>query len=150
MIKLRFIFIVVLFFCSISVVQAQNDSINEIIAPIDEVVDSSDFSYYTEEEPLFPGGKEGLENAINSGVNSRLTKKLKKKFKQLPDGSTIYVSYVIETDGSISNIKIVKGVDLPKVHKILIECISDLPRWKPAKSNGTPVRLRYVQKIKLK
>ena len=51
----------------------------------------------------------------------------------------VYVSFVVETDGTISNVDVVRGVsdDLDREAKRVVQ---SMPRWKPGKTNGKAVR----------
>lgn len=54
---------------------------------------------------------------------------------------TVSVTFVIEKDGSVSNVKIVKGVD-QLIDNETIRVISSSPKWRPGTVMGKPVRVR--------
>lgn len=56
---------------------------------------------------------------------------------------TVFVSFVIEADGSISEVQIVRSVH-PLLDQEAIRVISQMPRWIPGKQNQMPVRVRYT------
>ena len=55
----------------------------------------------------------------------------------------VIVSFVVEKDGSISNVKIAKGVD-PSLDREAMRVINSMPRWTPGKIKGQPVRVKYT------
>jgi protein TonB len=85
-------------------------------------------------KPEFPGGMEKL----NALVNEHYLQVFKSEIK-----GKVYSIFVVEKDGSLSDIKILRGVDLPKA-KELIRILKDLPKWNPGKQNGKIVRVMYA------
>lgn len=85
--------------------------------------------------PEFPGGMQELYKYI--GSNFRYPKGLTPK----PVGK-INLSFVIDTDGSITDIVIVESL-----HQLLdaeaVKVLLRAPRWKPGTQNGRPVRVKY-------
>jgi protein TonB len=62
---------------------------------------------------------------------------------------TAYVSFIIETDGSVSNVQVVKGVaGGPGLDKEAARVISAMPAWIPGSQNGHLVRVQYTMPIK--
>ena len=51
--------------------------------------------------------------------------------------------FVIEKDGSLTDVKILRNVDLIKA-KALIRIMENLPKWNPGKQNKQIVRVRYA------
>lgn len=89
-----------------------------------------------EQQPLFPGGPTALmkylsENtkypvvAQENGVQGRVT-----------------VQFVVEKDGSISDVHVLRGVD-PSLDKEAVRVVKSMPRWTPGKQNGITVRVNY-------
>jgi protein TonB len=54
----------------------------------------------------------------------------------------VYLTFIIEKDGSISNVTVVKGVD-PLLDDETVKAISESPKWTPGLQRGEPVRVRY-------
>jgi TonB family protein len=64
---------------------------------------------------------------------------------------TVYIGFVVEKDGSITNVKERKGVPgAPGFTKEGIRVISSMPKWKPGRINGQPVRVEIIQPIRFK
>lgn len=55
---------------------------------------------------------------------------------------TVIITFIIEQDGSVSNVTIVRGVH-PLLDKEAIRVISSSPRWRPGLQRGRAVRVRY-------
>lgn len=85
--------------------------------------------------PSFPGGQEALLQFLKENV-------------QWPDTEAdvlgrVIVSFVVETDGSLSGIKVVKSLD-PLFDKEALRVVKSMPKWIPGTQNGQPVRIRYT------
>ncbi|MCL2289396.1 MAG: energy transducer TonB [Bacteroidetes bacterium] len=59
----------------------------------------------------------------------------------------VFVEFIIEEDGSFSNVKILVGVN-PYLDAEAIRVIKLLPKWKPGKHMGKPVRTFYQLPVK--
>ncbi|NJO68998.1 MAG: hypothetical protein HC830_06650 [Bacteroidetes bacterium] len=51
----------------------------------------------------------------------------------------IYIQFVVEKDGSLSDIKLIRGVD-PQLDQLALEAVQIMPKWKPGKLKGKIVR----------
>lgn len=54
----------------------------------------------------------------------------------------VYLTFIIEPDGSVTNVTIVKGVD-PLIDNEALKAIRNSPDWSPGLQRGQPVRVRY-------
>ena len=65
---------------------------------------------------------------------------------QKMDGITgrVFVEFIIETDGSVSNAKIIRGIDPLADAEALRLINSSSSKWTPAKLQGTSVRVKYL------
>ena len=54
----------------------------------------------------------------------------------------VVVSFVVEKDGSITDVKVVRSVD-PSLDKEAARVVKSMPRWIPGKQNGAAVRVKY-------
>ena len=90
-----------------------------------------------ETKPRFQGQDAG---AFSSWVNERLhypQEAIEKKIQ-----GRVTLQFVIEEDGSITNVKVLKGPD-PILSDEAVEVISQSPKWDPGCINGEPVRVTY-------
>ena len=96
--------------------------------------------FIVEDMPEFPGGDEALRKYIaNALTYPEVAQKKKIQGK-------VYVTFVVEKDGSVGDVKIARGVD-PSLDKEALRVVKDLPMWKPGKQRGEPVRVSYTVPI---
>lgn len=86
--------------------------------------------------PSFPGGQAALLAWIASHVNYP-----QKAMESRIEGRVI-VGFVIECDGSVSQAKILHGVD-PLLDDEAIRVVMGMPKWTPGRQNGKNVRVKY-------
>nr|WP_320000039.1 energy transducer TonB [uncultured Draconibacterium sp.] len=60
----------------------------------------------------------------------------------------VYVEFVIEKDGSLSNIKLVQGIDKP-LDKTVVETVKSMQKWIPGINNEKTVRTKFVLPISI-
>ena len=65
------------------------------------------------------------------------------------DDGTVYVRFVVSKDGSISEVKTIRGISAD-CDKEAMRVVSMMPPWRPGKQNGKPVFVRFVLPIKFK
>ena len=58
----------------------------------------------------------------------------------------VIVQFVIERDGSITDVQVVRPVD-PSLDKEAIRVVKSMPKWKPGKQRGKAVRVSYTVPI---
>ena len=86
---------------------------------------------------MFPGGQEGMMSFMMQ--NMKYPKEAEKDKAQ----GTVVVHFVIEADGSISNIKVPDSLKIhPALNAAAVQFVKKMPKWKPAKLNGKAVRQR--------
>ena len=62
--------------------------------------------------------------------------------KQKIEGRVL-ASFVVETDGSITNVEVVKPA-FPSLDAEAVRVLSSMPNWIPGKQNGEVVRVKYT------
>jgi protein TonB len=55
---------------------------------------------------------------------------------------TVFLTFIVEKDGSVSNVIVLKGVD-PLLDEEAVKAISESPKWSPGLQRGQPVRVRF-------
>jgi protein TonB len=55
----------------------------------------------------------------------------------------VVCTFVVERDGSITDVKVVRGVD-PSLDKEAVRVLKAMPKWIPGKQNGTSVRVKFT------
>lgn len=89
------------------------------------------------QQPNFPGGKEELFKYLAYNMIYPAD-----AAKNKVEGRVL-VTFVIEHDGSISNVNVVNSV-YPSLDKEAIMVVSEMPKWIPGKANGKTVRVKYT------
>ncbi len=88
-------------------------------------------------EAVFPGGIDKLQYYIMTNLKYPV-QAMERKIS-----GRVYVQFVIDKEGLIKNVKIIKGA-----HKLLnkeaIRVVKDMPRWEPALINDEPVNVSYT------
>jgi protein TonB len=90
-----------------------------------------------EQQPEFPGGETALLKYLSehikypafaqeNGIQGRVT-----------------LSFTVEKDGSIANIEVMRS-PADELSKEAVRVVSSMPKWKPGKQRGKPVRVKYV------
>jgi TonB family protein len=90
------------------------------------------FGVVLEINPSFPGGEAAFTKYILQHV------KYSGGYK-----GRVFVQFVVERDGSLSDIKVVKGSD-NELNEQLISVIAKAPKWKPGIQNGKPNRVQFT------
>jgi periplasmic protein TonB len=90
--------------------------------------------------PEFPGGEMALRNWISNNI------RYPKIASDKGIHGKVYINFVVEKDGSISNVRIVQGVE-PSLDKEALRVINSLPRWRAGLQGGEPVRVSYTVPI---
>jgi periplasmic protein TonB len=55
----------------------------------------------------------------------------------------VYITFIVENDGTVSNVTVAKGVD-PLIDDEAVKAVKSSPKWTPGKQRGKPVRVAYV------
>lgn len=58
----------------------------------------------------------------------------------------VYVAFVIEKDGSITDVKVLRSVD-PALDKEALRVVKSMPKWNPGQQRNKPVRVSYTVPI---
>jgi len=90
-----------------------------------------------EHMPEFPGGPSALMQYLSTHI----------KYPAIAEENgvqgRVVCSFVVERDGSITNVTVVKSVD-PSLDKEAVRVIKSMPLWNPGRQNGNPLRVRYT------
>ena len=90
-----------------------------------------------EQMPSFPGGDAELMKFLHDHM----------KYPAVAEENGIQgrviCTFVVERDGSITDVKVIKSVD-PSLDKEAIRVLKSMPKWIPGKQNGSAVRVKYT------
>lgn len=99
-----------------------------------------DVYFIVEEMPKFPGGDNALREYIGASV------KYPEEAKKKGIHGKVYVSFVVDVDGTVSGVTIARGV-APSLDKESLRVVRGLPKWTPGKEKGKPVKVQYTVPI---
>ena len=87
-------------------------------------------------EPEYPGGIEALYNFMRENI------RYPQEAKKLGIEGRVFVNFVIDTDGTVSEPRILRDIGGGCGEEVL-RVVNMMPRWKPALHRGKPLRTRY-------
>lgn len=111
--------------------------------PMVEEAPAEEIFTFVEQQPEFPGGQDSLMSYLRRNI------KYPQMEKEQNKQGTVYISFVIHKDGTISNVKALKEVaGAPGLTKEAIRVVNAMPIWTPGKMNGRPVNVQYTIPIR--
>ena len=89
-----------------------------------------------EQMPEYPGGLTALMNYLRTNTRYPTA--------AIRDGiqGRVFVSFIVEPNGSVSNAKLVRRVD-PSLDQEALRVVAEMPKWIPGKQHGAAVRVKY-------
>lgn len=105
----------------------------------EEVIEEETIPFQlVEEKPKFMGGD---ANDFTKWVNQRLV--YPDVAKENGVQGKVMLQFTVNTDGSVSNVKVVRGVD-PSLDKEAVRVVSQSPKWTPGKQRDRKVKVTYT------
>jgi protein TonB len=101
------------------------------------------------------GGGDGIYSALDimptfKGGDINKFREWVQKKTRYPDEATIngihgkvYITFIVENDGTVSTVKVAKGVD-PLIDNEAMKAVKSSPKWSPGKLRGMTVRVSYI------
>jgi len=112
--------------------------------PVDDVIEDEGRIYeIVEEEPEFPGGYPAMYKFLSNNI------KYPPMAKHANVQGKVYVQFVVETDGSITDVKVLRGIG-SGCDKEAVRVVKMMPKWKPGKQQGRNVRVSFKLPVKYK
>lgn len=115
--------------------KAQETFVKVEVKEEEEVVEEEVF-LVVEDDPEFPGGLSALSQYLASNI----------KYPQLAKENNItgkvFVSFVVEKDGSVGQVKILRDIG-GGCGAEAVRVVKAMPKWKPGKQRGKPVRTQF-------
>ena len=93
--------------------------------------------------PSFPGGPAALLQYLSSHVKYPVVA------QENGIQGRVTISFVVERDGSITDVRVAKSVD-PSLDREAARVVSSMPRWTPGKQNGSAVRVKFNVPVQFK
>ena len=87
--------------------------------------------------PSFPGGDAALQQYLGKNIKYPVVA------EENGVQGRVVLTFVVERDGSISDIKVVRSVD-PSLDKEATRVVKSMPKWIPGKQNGSAVRVKFT------
>ncbi len=88
-----------------------------------------------EQMPEFPGGMEALYQFLAANIKYPGT-------KDVCVSGKVFVTFVIEKDGTVSDAKVVRKLH-PAFDEEALRVVKLMPKWKPGQQDGKPVRVQF-------
>jgi protein TonB len=100
---------------------------------------NNNFKTFAQFMPEFPGGVSELYAFLQDNIY------YPERMKDLGIEGTVYVSFVIEEDGSISRVSVERGIENgDELNKIAMKAIQKMPNWIPGRSGNTSVAVKQT------
>ena len=104
--------------------------------PPKHVVEETKIFTVVEQMPMYPGGDAALMGYLRDNI------KYPPVAAENGVQGRVVVGFVVERDGSITDVNILRGVD-PSLDREAMRVVKSMPRWNPGKQNGSAVRVKY-------
>lgn len=113
--------------------------------------------FYNEEFPRFPGCEnailehEELQNCSQRKLLEYVYGNLKypKKSRELNIEGSALIQFVIDIDGSVTDIKVLNGV-AKDIKKEVVSLVNSMPKWRPGYQDGKPVKVLFTLPVNFK
>ena len=105
-----------------------------------EIVESQPF-ISVEQMPVFPGGLSGLYKYFKDNL------KYPSRAKELGISGKVFIKFIVETDGNVSNVEVLRGIG-GGCDEEALRIVSEMPQWEPGRQRGTAVRVLFTVPIK--
>lgn len=108
-------------------------------------LDTNDVFIAVENPAMFPGGDAALQEFLRANI------KYPQRCQDSSYTATIYMSFIVERDGRLTDIKTIKGFKLcPEFAEECVRVIQLMPRWIPGHFQGRAVRVSCSVPVRFK
>jgi protein TonB len=114
-----------------------------VVPAIDDTGQEQDVVPHVEVQPEFPGGQAALAAFMVKEVQ------YPKKAKRGGVEGQVIVGFVVDKDGSVTDVQVVRGVD-PLLDAEAVRAVQAMPKWTPGTMNGKPVKVKYNLPVRFK
>ncbi|TVR78630.1 MAG: energy transducer TonB [Chitinophagaceae bacterium] len=122
-------------------VEVEPDEIVEIQEIFEELPDEDDMPLpIVEDMPVFPGGEAALLRYLGGIPYPEIA-------KQNDIEGSVFIRFVIERDGRVTEAEVVRGADRV-LNEAALRHVRNMPNWKPGKQRGQPVRVQFTVPIR--
>lgn len=107
----------------------------------EEAVQEQEIFLVVEEQPAFPGGDAARLKYFAQNIHYPV------EAREIGIQGTVYIGFVVEPDGSVSNIKILRGIG-GGCDEEAIRVVGQMPKWNPGKQRNRPVRVQFTLPVR--
>ena len=109
----------------------------------EEDVQEQEIFQIVEEMPSYPGGDAKLMEFVAKNI------KYPQIARETGIQGRVFVGFVVEPDGSVSNVKVLRGIG-GGCDEEAMRVVKSMPKWKPGKQRGKAVRVSYMLPVNFK
>ena len=109
----------------------------------EEDVQEQEIFQIVEEMPSYPGGEGKLMEYVAKNI------KYPQIARETGIQGRVFVGFVVEPDGSVSNVKVLRGIG-GGCDEEAVRVVKGMPKWKPGKQRGKAVRVSYMLPVNFK
>ena len=119
--------------------------LDECVAPVMGEVDNPEMEVFTivEQMPEFPGGDQEYYQYIADNI------KYPAEARENGIRGLVYVNFIVEPDGSVSNIRVLRGIG-GGCDEEAVRLVESMPKFKPGMQRGEAVRVSYTVPVNFK
>jgi len=116
---------------------------HHITTPFDEenIAEDKEVFIVVEEPPRFPGGHDAMLSFLSENIH------YPQPARQEAVQGTVYLTFVINSDGSVDNARVVRGVHW-SLDEEALRVIRAMPAWIPGEQRGKPVNVQFTMPIR--
>ena len=127
-------------------IDAETDDDEEIEEAViqedeEEEVKEDEIFVFVEDQPGYPGGDKARIKYLQENI------KYPEMAKESGIQGTVYVTFVVEKDGRITSVKVLRGIG-GGCDEEAVRVIKNMPNWKPGKQRGRPVRVQFNMPVR--
>lgn len=121
----------------------ENIEVQEVKTQVIEQEAPKEIFTVVEENPTYPGGDEARIKFLMENM------KYPEEAKELGVQGKVFVTFVVEVDGSITDVKVLRGIG-SGCDDEAVRVVKSMPKWVPGKQRGVPVRVQFNLPINFK
>jgi TonB family protein len=106
-----------------------------------EVQEETQIFTVVEEMPEYPGGMDAMYKYMGETI------KYPDAAKKNNISGIVYINFIVEKDGEVTNVNLLRGFD-GECDKEALRVVREMPNWKPGKQRGKAVRVAYNMPVK--
>lgn len=110
---------------------------------VEEVPKGEKVYLTVEQPPSYPGGLDKMREVISQNI------RYPEKARSAGIEGTVYVGFIVEKDGKVSEAAIIKGIS-KECDEEALRAVQKFDSWNPGMQSGKPVRVKFVYPVKFR